>query len=111
MRELTKAKEYLQEQCGLTTLDPQKMTEEEKAIPDQLEKLFIAENIPNDKEAVARLLEEEKVKLNIASVDGSKDDVDRCERLNAEKARLLEKKQQQETTREAWKTNMLKVFS
>ncbi|EPB79517.1 hypothetical protein ANCCEY_01337 [Ancylostoma ceylanicum] len=75
MRDLTRAKETLQEECGLSTLDPQKMSPEERDIPDQLEKLFIAEKIPDEKEAVARLLEEEKVKLNIASVDGSKDEI------------------------------------
>ncbi|RCN45563.1 hypothetical protein ANCCAN_08398 [Ancylostoma caninum] len=110
MRDLTRAKETLQEECGLTTLDPQKMSPEERDIPDQLEKLFIAEKIPDEKEAVARLLEEEKVKLNIASVDGSKDDVDRYERLEVEKANLLQRKQHQESTREAWKTTLLKAL-
>ncbi|EYC16688.1 hypothetical protein Y032_0033g2787 [Ancylostoma ceylanicum] len=111
MRDLTRAKETLQEECGLSTLDPQKMSPEERDIPDQLEKLFIAEKIPDEKEAVARLLEEEKVKLNIASVDGSKDDVDRYERLEVEKANLLERKQHQESTREAWKTTLLKEIT
>ncbi|KIH62071.1 hypothetical protein ANCDUO_07650 [Ancylostoma duodenale] len=111
MRDLNRAKETLQEECGLTTLDPQKMSPEERDIPDQLEKLFIAEKIPDEKEAVARLLEEEKVKLNIASVDGSKDDVDRYERLEVEKANLLERKQHQESTKEAWKSTLLKEIT
>ncbi|RCN31505.1 hypothetical protein ANCCAN_22709, partial [Ancylostoma caninum] len=74
MRDLNRAKEILQEECGLTTLDPQKMSPEERDIPDQLEK-----------------------------------DVDRYERLEVEKANLLERKQHQESTREAWKTTLLKV--
>ncbi|KAK6737160.1 hypothetical protein RB195_019699 [Necator americanus] len=111
MRELARAKEVLQEQCGISTIDPDKITQEEGNILEQLEKLFVQKKIPDDKEAVSRLLEEEKVKLDIASVDGSKDDVDRFESLSVEKVNLLERKQQQESTRESWKTTLIKEIT
>ncbi|XGW08461.1 hypothetical protein V3C99_011077 [Haemonchus contortus] len=106
--DLGRVAENLYEYCGLKTLEESEMTVEEKEIPKQLEKLFADENIPDDRSAVLRLLEEEKVKLNIASVDGSKEDVDRCERLKQEKVILLDRKVQQEITREAWKANLTK---
>ncbi|VDO19530.1 unnamed protein product [Heligmosomoides polygyrus] len=109
--DLDRAVGVLHELCGLKTLDERKMDAEEKKIIKMLGQLFIDENIPDEKAALHRLLEEEKAKLDIASMDGSKEDVDRCEHLQKEKSRLLERKQQQEVTREAWKATLMKEIA
>ncbi|KJH49752.1 hypothetical protein DICVIV_04092 [Dictyocaulus viviparus] len=107
--EFTRVQECLHDKCGLKTLDAEKMIREEKKVLEILEKLFIEENIPDSILDVVRLLEEEKVKLDIATVDGSKEDVDRCERLKQEKATLLGRKDQQEAVKEAWMAELMNV--
>ncbi|VDL80242.1 unnamed protein product [Nippostrongylus brasiliensis] len=110
-KDLERAQEALFEHCGLKSLDVSKMTAADKKIWKLLNQMFIDEHVPDDKPSLLRLLEEEKVKLDIASKDGSKEDVDRCERLQREKTALLERKEQQEVSRETWRATMMKEIA
>ncbi|VDM59309.1 unnamed protein product [Angiostrongylus costaricensis] len=107
-RDLIGMTECLHDKCGVKTLNLEQMTPKEKEILECLEKLFIDEHIPDDMSMVLQLLEEEKIKLRLATVDGSKEDFDRYEFLKGEKISLVSRREQQEATREEWKASLMK---
>ncbi|KAJ1374002.1 hypothetical protein KIN20_036584 [Parelaphostrongylus tenuis] len=108
---LTRMTERLQDKCALKTLKPEEMNAEEKEVLRTLEKLFVDEAVPDDMSMLVQLLEEERVRLNIAAVDGRKEDVERSELLKRERIDLLSRKEQQEAAREAWNTSLLKEIT